>query len=358
MDVVIPEREQRRADRARQEMRGVAESEGWSHRQRASVFEQRANPSRTDGAGGYFVPPLWLIDEYIDLPRFGRQTANLARNFPLPQGTDSINMPKINTGTATAVQAADAAAVASTDLTDTFVNAPVRTIAGQQDVALQLLDQSPVAFDEIIFADLVADYNQRLDIQVINGSGSAGQVLGILNVSGINAVTYTDASPTLPEMYPSFAQGASLVYKNRKLPATAAVVLPSLWYWATGQLDTTNRPLIVPPQVAWNPQGTQMDLATGEGPAGMLSMGLPAYLDGNLPVNLGSGTNETRVIVARFPDLYLWEGALQTRVIQGVLSGTLQVRLQIYAYVAFMANRRPESISVLSGTGLIPASGY
>lgn len=306
----------------------------------------------------YFVPPLWLVDQYIDLPRFGRQTANLCRNMPLPSGTDSINLPKVATGTATGVQTADAGSVTSTDMTDTFVNAPVRTIAGQEDVALQLLDQSPVAFDEIVFNDLIADYNMRLDIQVINGSGSSGQHTGILNVSGINAITYTDATPTLPEMYPSFAQGASKIFKNRKLPATAAVVLPSVWYWATAQLDTTNRPLIVPPQVGWNPAGTQMDLATGEGPAGMLSMGLPAYLDGNLPTNLGAGTNETRTIIARFLDLYLWEGALQTRVLQEVLSGTLQVRFQVYAYSAFMANRRPEAISVVSGTGMVPDANY
>jgi hypothetical protein len=155
-----------------------------------------------------------------------------------------------------------------------------------------------------------------------------------------------------------FAQAASLVYKNRKLPATGAVVLPSIWYWATAQLDTTNRPLIVPPQLAWNPAGTQMDLATGDGPAGMLAMGLPAYIDGNLPTNLGAGTNESRIIVARWMDLYLWEGAMQTRVLSEVLSSTMQVRFQLYCYSAYMAGRRPEAISVVSGTGVIPASGY
>jgi HK97 family phage major capsid protein len=304
------------------------------------------------------VPPLWLVDQYIDLPRFGRQTANLCRNMPLPAGTDSINLPKVSTGTSTGVQTADGAPVTSADLTDTFVQAPVRTIAGQEDVAMQLLDQSPISFDEVILGDLHADYNARLDIQVINGSGLAGQHLGILNVLSINTVTYTDASVTLPEMYPSFAQGASQVFKNRKLPATAAVLLPSTWYWATAQLDTTNRPLIVPPQVAWNPSGTQMDLATGDGPAGMLSMGLPGYIDGNLPTNLGAGANESRVIIARFSDLYLWEGAMQTRVLSEVLSSTMQVRFQVYAYSAFMAGRRPEAISVLSGTGFIPQSGY
>lgn len=364
LQVELPAREARRqqaADRALDNIEGRG-GRALTAEERASVFERgmehRVNPNRTDGQGGYFVPPLWLVDQYIDLARFGRQTANLCRQLELPSGTDSINLPKVSTGTATGVQTADGGAVTSTDMTDTSVNAPVRTIAGQQDVALQLLDQSPVAYDQVVFDDLIADYNMRLDIQAISGSGTSGQHLGILNVSGINAITYTDASPTLPEMYPSFAQGASKIFKNRKLPATAAVVLPSIWYWATAQLDSTNRPLIVPPQVGWNPAGTQMDLASGEGPAGMLSMGLPAYLDGNVPTNLGAGTNETRTIIARFLDLYLFEGALQTRVLQEVLSGTLQVRFQVYAYSAFMANRRPESISVVSGTGLIPDANY
>ena len=359
LDVELPAREARRNELAQRALDSV---EGLRPEQRASVFErgqeQRVNPNRVDGQGGYFVPPLWLVDEYINLPRFGRQAANLCRNMPLPAGTDSINLPKVATGTATGVQTADAAAVTSTDMTDTFVNAAVRTIAGQQDVAMQLLDQSPVAFDEVIYGDLIADYNARADIQVVNGSGSNGQHLGILNVGSINAITYTDASPTLPEMYPSFAQGASKIYTGRKLPATGALVYPSVWYWATAQLDTTNRPLIVPPQVGWNPAGTQQDLASGEGPVGMLSMGLPAYIDGNLPTNLGGGTNETRTIIARWLDLFFWEGSLQTRVLSEVLSGTLQVRFQVYAYSAFMAGRRPEAISVVSGTGMIPQSGY
>jgi hypothetical protein len=67
------------------------------------------------------------------------------------------------------------------------VSAPVRTIAGQQDFAIQLLDQSPWGWDEVVLEDLLADYNAKLDVQVISGSGAAGQVTGILNVAGINA---------------------------------------------------------------------------------------------------------------------------------------------------------------------------
>lgn len=65
----------------------------------------------------------------------------------LPPRTDSINLPKVATGTATAIQTADADAVQSTDMTDTFISAPVCTIAGQQDTATdrRLLGRTRVA---------------------------------------------------------------------------------------------------------------------------------------------------------------------------------------------------------------------
>jgi len=340
----LPKREAARARRAETEMRGMPDGTVFER-----PMESRVNPNRTDGQGGFFVPPLWMVDQYIDLPRFGRTTANLCAHFDLPPGTDSINMPKVATGTA--------AAVSSVDLTDTSVSAAVKTIAGQQDIALQLLDQSPINFDDVIYGDLIMDLNRALDVQVINGSGAAGQVTGILNVASINAVTYTDASPTLPEIYVPLVQSASLIEKNRKLPGTAVVMIPSMWYWATGQLDTTNRPLIVQNAPAYNPAAVQSGLAS-EGSAGTFAYGMPAFTDGNIPSNLGGGTNETRIISARWSDLYLWEGPVRTRVLQEVLSGTLQVRIQVFEYFAFMGNRRPEAISVISGTGVIPTAGY
>lgn len=105
--------------------------------------------SRTDGQGGYAVPPAWLMTQYIELVRAGRAFANVVTNQPLPAGTDSINIPRVLTGTATGVQNGDNTNVVEQDLTDSFVNAPVRTVAGQQDLAIQLIEQSPIAFDEV-----------------------------------------------------------------------------------------------------------------------------------------------------------------------------------------------------------------
>ncbi|MEV5953733.1 phage major capsid protein [Streptomyces sp. NPDC051987] len=355
IDADMPKRE--RARRAAADRDRDALDRDLNVRGRGTVFEKRVNPNRTDGQGGYFVPPLWLVDDYIDLPRFGRTFANTVRNMALPPGTDSVNVPKVATGTATGMQTADAAAVTSTDLTDTSVSAPVRTIAGQQDVAIQLLDQSPVAFDEVVFADLIADYNMRLDTQCWSGSGSSGQLKGVLNVSGINSVTYTDATPTLPELYAPLMQALSLSAKNRKMMPTAVFLTPSRWFWMASQLDSQNRPFILPETNApFNP----LALQTGgdvEGPVGRV-LNFPLLADGNIPANLGAGTNEDRIAAMRTSDLYLWEGSMRTRVLQEVLSGTLQVRFQVYNYAAFMPDRRPETISVISGTGVIAPTGF
>ena len=317
--------------------------------------------TRVDGAGGEFVPPLWLVDDFAALARAGRITAGLCRNLPLPGGTDSLNIPRVTTGTATAVQTADNAAVAETDIVTTSVAIPVRTIAGQQDVALQLLEQSPLAggLDQMLFADLAADYAVRLDIQVINGSGSSGQVTGILQTGSIVAVSYTDASPTVPEFYPSVAQATSQVVSNRLMPATHVVMHPRRWYWQLGALDSSNRPFVVSPQTGpYMAMGVnQMNQGEFEGLVGFSNVGLPIYIDANIPTTLGGGT-EDAVIVARMDDNLLFEGSPRTRALAEVLSGTLTVRFQLYNYVAFTAGRYPKANGAITGTGLAAPSGF
>jgi hypothetical protein len=81
--------------------------------------------SRVDGQGGYAVPPAWLVDMYVELARPGRAFANLCQRLPLPGGTDSINIPKVLSGTSVGIQTADNQPVSDTDITDTFINAPV-----------------------------------------------------------------------------------------------------------------------------------------------------------------------------------------------------------------------------------------
>jgi len=246
--------------------------------------------SRTDGSGGYFTPPAYLVADFAALARAGRVTANLVKTQALPPGTDNINIPLISTGTATAVQTADNAVVQETDLTDSTVSAPVRTIAGQQDVAIQLLDQSPVRFDEVIFADLMADYAAQVDKQVISGSNASGQVKGLLNASGIISVTYTDTAPSVTAFYRKLADAVQRVHTTRFLPPTVIIVHPRRWGWLEAASDGQNRPLVVPSGPGVNAVATANG-PVSEGIVGNM-MGLPVAVDPNIPTNLGSGTTK------------------------------------------------------------------
>lgn len=329
---------------------GAAEERLRRHGEEVRTSTEYRDLNRTDGNGGYFVPPAWLMSQFVDLARAGRATANLVTNQPLPGGTDSINIPKVLTGTATGIQTADNAAVAETDLTDTSVAAPVRTIAGQQDVAVQLLDQSPVNFDEVIFRDLVADYASKVDTQVIAGTGSSGQVTGIRGTAGIETIALTDVG--VGDLYKKIADAVQRVHTKRFQPPTVIVMHPRRWAFLTAASDTTGRPLVLPGSN--NPQNAIATFTAVAAEQVVGSMhGLPVVTDPNIPTNLGTGTDEDVVLVMRASDLLLFESGIRTRVLPEVGSGTLTTRLQVYGYIAFTAGRYPKSVVEIGGAGLV-----
>jgi HK97 family phage major capsid protein len=307
--------------------------------------------NRTDGTGGYAVPPLWVMQGYVDLARAGRATANLVTNMELPAGTDSINIPKMTGGTTTAIQTADNAAVAEQDITDTSITAGVKTIAGQEDLAIQLIDQSPINFDEVVFRDLVADYATKVDLQVLSGTDAGNQVKGILNATGTETVTLTGTASTAGDFYKKVADAIQRVHTLRFRSPSVIVMHPRRWAWLLAAVDTTGRPLVVPSGPGQNQIATFGAVASQQ-VVGELQ-GLPVVTDPNVPTNVGAGTNEDVVLIMKADDLYLWESSIRTRVLPDVGSGNLTVRLQVYGYLAFTAERYPKSISKVTGTGLV-----
>lgn len=336
---------------------GVAGARLQRHRREAAV-EIRALSS-TDGVGGDFVPPVWMMNEWTAVARAARPIANLVNHLPLPANTDSINIPKVLTGSATAAQA-DAGAVQSTDPTTGALSVPVKTLAGQVDTSRQLLDRSTPGIDTILFNDLVADYNTKVDLQVILGSGTGANAKGILSDSNRVIVTFTSGSPTAAALYSKTADAIQQIGTNRFLPAQVIVMHPRRWGWLTAQADSSGRPLVVPSAsygsdgTAVNPFGTtQVPGLVENGPVGMWQ-GLPVYLDASIPTNQGAGTNEDVIFVLRPSDLYLWEqGTPNTRVYEEVLSGNLQVRFQVFGYFAFTSERYSKASATIGGTGLV-----
>ena len=334
------------------------------YRHQQEVAVETRDISRTDGAGGDFVPPIYLINEYAEFARAARVTADLVTNMALPAGTDSINIPQITTGTLAAFQSADNTATTTRDMVSSTVTAPVRTISGYENVSIQLVEQSPLAggLDRLVFGDLMADYALQLNTAVVGtGDGTSGTLKGLvtLGTDTTNGIptTWTESTPTAVNGAIAIAKAISKVVTNRYKAAEAIVMHPSMWYWLASQVDGSNRPLVVPvtgASQAFNAAGTVTNPGAPAGLVGTIQ-GVPVFIDAT--VTKTYATNQSPILVGKFSDSYLFESGVKTRVLPDVLSANLTVRFQVYGYAA-LAHRFNKAVSAISGTGSVAPTGY
>jgi HK97 family phage major capsid protein len=305
--------------------------------------EARDLDSSADTGGADFVPPIYLEALYVPVNRQARKVVNTIPTLPLPDAGMTISMPKLDTGVTVDAEG-DNDSVSETDATTSTVTANVRLFAGQQDVSVALFERTNM--DAIILADLVSAYDAKLESAVINGTSGADSHVGLLQVSGTNGVTYTDASPTAAETIGPVFDAVSQIEQETagRYMATHIAMTPRRAAWLAGSVSSSSSLF----QVGTYPQ------SLGEQGGGTLLTfaGLPVVTTTGIPTNLGAGTNQDRIIAYSADTMRFMEGPLRTRVLTEVLSGNLTVRLQVYAFSAFASERMPKAISVVSGTGL------
>lgn len=318
-----------------------------------TVNGDEVRASDTDNFGN-FIPPAYMLGEAALAARAGAPLLNRLRKLPLPSTGMTINLGRVTTPTVVAMQASQNTAPTSTDFDETDYNVDIRTATGETTLTRQAVDRGAVS-DELVLQDLVEAYYDTLDVQVISGSGSSGQHTGLLNVAGINAVTYTDASPTGSELWPKLGDAAQQVGTNRKQPLDLWVLHTRRWEWLTVELDSQGRPLI-------NVNGPGGQNVIGEGgvarPGGGYTLkGVEALQDPNVPIDLGGGTNEDRIIGLRVNDSpFFWENGGVPRMFRFDQLRAESIDIAVWGYSAFAPGRYPTGISVISGNGLATPS--
>lgn len=296
------------------------------------------------------VPPRYLLEQAATLARAMRPLADLIPSYPLPDTGMTMYVTKVSTGTLTAVQTSQNTAVQEQDIVTTDVSIPVVTIAGVQDVSRQALERGAVT-DSLIMADLAADYATRLDYQLISGSGSNGQHTGYLNTG---AVTASFTGTTIAAFYSKLVGMLSGVAAGRFAPATLIVMSPRRWHWLLAAADTAGRPLVVPnPGAGFNVIGT--GASTVSQIAGTLA-GIPVVVDANVSLVEGASTNEDRVIVTRHLDAALWENQAMTFHFEQFITPPTTIRLAVWGYSGFTAQRYTAGVQLMVGTGLVAPS--
>lgn len=312
------------------------------------------------GSVGGLVPPQYLTEQYAEVTRAGRPAANLVTRLPLPQTGMSVVVPKGTTGASVAVQATQNTNVSNTDAAFVDITAPVVTIAGQHDVSRQSLDRGE-NIDQIIFADMAGAYAVALNAQVLSGTGSNGQALGILNTAGSTQMSAFTAALTMRDLYKKIAGAINAVQTGRTLPPEAILMHPRRWAWLTAQFDGQERPLVVPKtQGAFNAAAVAEGLVSiREAMAIGHTQGLPVINDMGLPSSVGAGPEDV-AIVARFSDHLLWEdnGGVPTQMrFEQAAPGSLTIKLVAYGYMAFTAARFPQSTALIGGNASAAGNG-
>jgi HK97 family phage major capsid protein len=324
------------------------------HAREVEVHSEMTDRAVSTGSFAGLVVPQYLVDLAAPTLRAGRPFANsIGPSLPLPDSGMTFQIPRGTTGASVAVQATENTSVSTTDEAWANLTLNVSTIAGQADVSRQSLERGAPGTDALLYMDLAGAYGVGLDQQVLAGSGSANQVLGVFNTAGVSQESAFTAAVTPQSFYSKVAGGINDVETKRFLPPTAIAMHPRRWNWMLTQFDNAGRPLVVP-----NPQGPMNAMATEDALHGMASatpvgsfQGLPVITDASMPTAVGVGA-EDQVVIYRREDLLLWEdgdGMPRELRFEQTLGNQLTVKLVSYGYIAFTAGRYPQSVAIVGG---------
>jgi HK97 family phage major capsid protein len=291
------------------------------------------------------VVPQFLTELAAPFARAGRVTSDLARKHQLPDAGLTISLSKVTTGTAVAEQT-EGAAVQETDMDDTKLDLSVKTFAGMQDVSRQALERG-TNIDSLVMADLVSAYHTTLNTAVV----------AELFSSAGNAVTYTDASPTVAELYPKLLDSVQKVQTSFFAGPNVIIMHPRRLAFILAAVDGQNRPLAVPtPSSSGQPAFAYGNGAPVYGNSGYSIAGLPVFTDATIATDKGAGTNQDTIYVGNSQELHLWEqgsGEPMMLRFEQPKASELEVTMIVYGYAAFTANRYPSAWSQINGTGLV-----
>ncbi len=324
------------------------DEERTERRDAVAGIEERATST---GEFTGLVVPQYLVELAAPVVRARRPFADVCRPHTLPGEGMTVNISRITTGADAGEQATENTAVTEQDMDDTLLTIPVRTIAGSQTVSRQAIERGS-GIDSITIEDLIGAYHSRLDWNLINGNGAAGQHLGIANVAGNVAVTYTDATPTVDELFPKYGDLIQQISSATDFGLTHFLFHPRRWWWQATQLSP-NHPLV---NIL---SGNQMQVGNlgsnnVNDNSGRDILQGSVVLDKNIATDQGAGT-EDAIYGVDSTECHLWEDPNAPMMIRAEQTNakSLGVDFVIYGYSAFTAGRYPGASGDITGTGLI-----
>lgn len=314
--------------------------------ERASWFAAQEQRAAGTGAFAGLVVPQYLTDLYAPAAKAARPFADAISKHDLPESGMTVNISRITTATSAAVQTENAA-VSETNIDDTLLSPAVQTIAGQQTLSRQAIERG-TGVEDVMLDDLFRSYATTLDSTLLNQATN-----GLTNVA--TSVAYTDATPTVAELYPKVLEALSGVegaLLDQDPGDNIAVMHSRRWYWMQSSVGTS-WPVVQQPGISPQLGFANLAEAYGSGVRGVLPNGTPVIVDNNISTALGAGTEDEIYVLSR-RESHLWEDPSAPMLIRAEqpAAASLGVLFVVYGYIAYTHARYAHARKI-AGTGLI-----
>lgn len=210
---------------------------------RSSPAVQNALSVGTDASGGFTVPSVLMpkiLGALVPVSSLMQAGAGIVA---LEDGAKTFTTAAIN-AIPTAAWRAEAGTLATSDPTFRAVTATPRSLAFQFKVSRELLADGQ-NMTEALYLAIAQSFAKELDRVGLLGSGTAPEPRGVLNTSGIQAVSNGANGTALGSYANLFSAIQAILQADAPMP-TAAIMSPRSLVKLGGLADSTGQPLRVP----------------------------------------------------------------------------------------------------------------
>lgn len=287
----------------------------------------------TFGAG--LVPPVWLAEQFAPVMHRKLRLAALLRQVPWA-GPFAWSIPVAGTVAKTS-SVAEGVNTTETDPAYGILTVTPKAIMGYSEVSRQMLEASNPAVDAVIWGDMIGDFYDNAELEVIVALNAQANVNTVTVSAGV--LTTTD----ILNQRAGILDGIAAISDAPAGDADLFVGRTSRWTTYLKFQDTVGRPLIL--AQAYNPQN-----AIGEGSAANgFRSAVQGSLESLLAVTSPTVAASTGFIVNSQEHLFSISPPMQFQFEQP--AGPALVRVGVWGYEAVTFGRRPKAVTKITYSG-------
>lgn len=298
------------------------------------------------GNGGELSPPIYLQELFVKKRASVAPVMDIVTRHSLDGvNGQSVTLPKIatNPGVGVQTEADPLNNLTETDATTASATASIVAIGGVQDLSGLLVRRSFPGADAVIIDALAREVWAKAESRLVDTTIQA-------NVGTVT--TYTDGTPTLPELFPKIAAAIEDVMDEHHA-ATHIVMHHRRALAMLAALDSSSRPYISHDGAAMNSLAKWSgELLNDEGETGLRIFGIPVVLSSAVPTTEGSGTNQDYILVGDFSMAHAFTSSMMLDISRDANFKADGVACKaVMDFAAIVA--RDEAFASVEGTGLV-----